>query len=344
MILLSKRYFLKKNLSGFAKKNIYAKRAGTISSSRMNVKFKISKMPIYPKKNLFSEDSIFPQEFGFPKVDLVRKVSDQMKEVIEPITTMQEKITDPLRNITEDIIEPIKTISDNIKGILNEIDFDKIDTEAIDFINDLMMFIDAYNNLGWSLSQDVLLEIYDKKLLEDSVSNEVLEEYIIKKINDKFFMGSLEKDIVSMLEKDKQSTFKDTLKLIDKGYYTQSAFHTFGIIEYLIREISKKEELMPPDQNYVPIPINLNDMASKIKESLDQDEDIDIVSLYNISSTYDKLLIKEMFSNHKGNPTGILLIRNELLHGKSDESKINQKDCYKMLMIILTLVERLKTY
>ncbi|KYG33429.1 hypothetical protein [Priestia endophytica] len=201
---------------------------------------------------------------------------------------------------------------------------DTIDWEAIEQYGELSDFIERCAGLGWSMPQQFLIHIYH------DAPKENLEEYIVSKINDKEFFLPFKGYMISSLEKDRQKVFGNTLKLIDDGYYPQSALHCFSVIEYLLRSISSSDKSRWSKK-----------LINYTKSELDQFEnnELDLLMLTNIFTTIEKILLTEMFANHNDKPTGILLSRNELSHGMANEEKVNKVDCYKLLMVILTLSE-----
>jgi len=257
------------------------------------------------------------------------RVPDIAAQFTMPNITAQFRVPD----ITEQITIPsipirVDNIVKNIKETIDNIDWDQIKR-----FDGIWGFIEAYTDIGWSMPYQILVQIYDDAP-NHRIERDKLEYYIMNKINNKQFFHPFKEYMVTTLEKENQTTFRDTLKLITEGYYVQSALHCFAVIESLLRDISMSDASSLWSKKLI------KHTKSDLEElNVVDEEKLDLFVLHNMFSTIEKILLTELFANHKDKPTGISILRNELSHGMADESKISKTDCFKLLMIILTLTE-----
>src|SRR5699024_11128498 len=156
-----------------------------------------------------------------------QKIAASTRQLLQiKLPDIEEQITIPSMNITIDSdVKSIKETTDNI------------DWNQIKRFDGIWNFIEVYTDIGWSMPYQILVQIYDDAP-NHRIEKDKLEEYITNKIDDKQFFQPFKKYMVITLEKENQATFRDTLKLINEGYYVQSALHCFAVIEKLLRNIS----------------------------------------------------------------------------------------------------------
>lgn len=246
------------------------------------------------------------------------------KAVIDAIESMDQ--------IAKDIKKQLGKTTDILKESLKGIDWDSL----VEF-NSYVDLIDEYQKTGWAMPQQFLFKIYDEALVYKAEKG-YSSEFIVNKIDDKVFFKEFEDYMISTLESNRQQTFRSTLKLVDEGYYVHGALYLFSVIEHLLQETSSSSIPSYKTRDLIrELKKDLDDSPVK----LDREEKGELFTLYNMVGVYDDLLLTELFANHndKPAPKNILIQRNPLSHGEIDGSKVNKAECYKLLLIILSLSE-----
>lgn len=231
---------------------------------------------------------------------------------------------------TENIKKELKETTDILRRSLEKIDWDRL-TEFNSYIN----LIDEYKKIGWSMPQQFLFKMYDEAIAYEAEEG-YSSEFIMSKIDDQGFFKEFEDYIITTLKGNRQEFFRSTLKLIAEGYYVHSALHLFSVIEHLLKELSYSDK---PSYHTRRLINELQDDLDTLNIKLDRQDKGELFMLYNMFGTYEELLLPELFANHNDEKKNILIQRNPLSHGEVDGSKVTKAECYKLLLIILSLTE-----